>query len=277
MNAATHRCALPRLSEATRLLPSLRARLVAAAVSSGGLPASVELLPIVDDGLFGYELVPDRHAQAYVIVGRDDDGVPVVRTTSYGNGAPDALRLAAVNGRLLSWRAVAARQRAERHDERPPDWPATAQRALAELDRQFPHRAHDAFAIGESHAGLEQALAWAHARLARWDPLIHFFGVPNEAQMGFALTSTGEERGKLVGDAQGGWTLYWDSATAVLRESAPAVAPCPPPRRGSDDSAGIHLVERRVRDRRHPAGAGTDLQRERRRTPGRRAVDHAAL
>jgi len=269
------RCAPPRLSEATRLLPALRARLIGAAMSSGGLPASVELLPIVDDGLFGYELVPDRHAPAYVIIGRAGDGVPVVRITSYGSGAPDALRLAAVNGRLLSWRAVAARHRARRRDERPPDWSAAAQRALLELDRLFPHAVRDTFEIGESHAGLEQALARAHARLAQWDPLVHFFGVPNEAQMGFALTTAGIERGKLVGDAQGAWTLLWDSASAALRESTAAIRPGPPRRRGSDAGA-IHLVERRVHERRRDAGTGIDLQGERRRTPGRRAMDHAS-
>ncbi|MGI8895710.1 MAG: hypothetical protein ACR2HE_08685, partial [Casimicrobiaceae bacterium] len=51
----------PRLSEAKHLLPFLRSHLIAAAPRfplSAGL--TLELLPLVEDGLFGYELVPDR-------------------------------------------------------------------------------------------------------------------------------------------------------------------------------------------------------------------------
>ena len=65
----------PRLSEARHLLPLLRSHLIAAASRTplaAGL--ALDLLPIVEDGLFGYELVPDRDAHAYVTIGCNAQG-----------------------------------------------------------------------------------------------------------------------------------------------------------------------------------------------------------
>ena len=54
----------PRLSEAKTFLPLLRAELLAAAPRHTlPLGLSLELLPIAEDGLFGYELVPDRETR----------------------------------------------------------------------------------------------------------------------------------------------------------------------------------------------------------------------
>jgi hypothetical protein len=86
-------------------------------------------VPIVEDGLFGYELIPDRETHTYPILGRNAAGEPVVRKTSYGVGAPDALQLVAVDGRLLSRSERAARYTAQRREFLFPDWLAAAEAA----------------------------------------------------------------------------------------------------------------------------------------------------
>ena|SRR5204863_6711708 len=66
MKPATSRFFCPRLSEATRLLPLIRSHLVAVA-SECPLGTALDLVPIAEDGLFGYELVPDGEAHTYLI------------------------------------------------------------------------------------------------------------------------------------------------------------------------------------------------------------------
>ena len=92
----------PRLSHAMLLLPLLRAQLAGVA-SHYSLPAGLEidLLPIVEDGLIGYELLPSRDTHTYLTLGADTDDVPVVRSNLYCTFAPSALRLATVSGRAL--------------------------------------------------------------------------------------------------------------------------------------------------------------------------------
>src|ERR1700693_2913670 len=89
----------PTLSEAQHLLPLLRSHLIAAAFRYP-LPAglALDLLPIVEEGLFGYELIPDRNTHTYVTIGCNAQGEPVLRKTSYGVGAPNTLQLVGVNG-----------------------------------------------------------------------------------------------------------------------------------------------------------------------------------
>ena len=79
----------------------IRAHLLAAAVARPPTCA-IDLLPIVEEGLFGYELVPDRETHTYLIVGSNAEGKPFLRQTTYGVGASGALRLAAVNGHHVS-------------------------------------------------------------------------------------------------------------------------------------------------------------------------------
>ena len=100
----------PQLSEAQHLLPLLRSHLIATA-SGYPLPTglALDLLPIVEDGLFGYELVPDRKTHTYVTIGCNAQGEPVLRQTLYGVGAPNALQLVAANGHILSRSERAAR------------------------------------------------------------------------------------------------------------------------------------------------------------------------
>src|SRR3954447_26578013 len=140
----------PRLSEASDLLPLLRGHLINAA-NRCPLPAgmTLELLPIVDDGIFGYELSPDRGANTYLMFGRDEEGHPALRTTSFGNDAAGALRLVAMDGRTLSRtpheRPGAAHQRTVRYA----DWSAAADAAFAELLTLFPERPRRPIAIRE--------------------------------------------------------------------------------------------------------------------------------
>ena len=107
----------PRLSEARHFLPLLRSRLVAGAAAFP-LPVglALDLLPIVEDGLFGYELVPDRDTHTYLTVGCNARGDMVLRKTLYGVGAPSALQLVAVNGHLLSRSERAAQYRLQQRD-----------------------------------------------------------------------------------------------------------------------------------------------------------------
>src|SRR5438067_12624142 len=72
MNAAA--CgSVPRLSEAKQLLPVISGSLDAA-TSDHPHCATLELWPIVEEDLFGYELVPERDTHTYVIVGRNASG-----------------------------------------------------------------------------------------------------------------------------------------------------------------------------------------------------------
>jgi hypothetical protein len=110
VKSAGNRSSCPRLSQAKDLLPLIHGRLIEAACRYG-IAIALDLCPIVKDGLFGYELIPECDTHTYLIIGCDTEGRPVVRKTSYGCGAPDALRLAAVNGRLLSRSERAIRYR----------------------------------------------------------------------------------------------------------------------------------------------------------------------
>ena len=81
MKPAADQSYCPRLSEAKHLLPLLRGYLVGAAPDALATP--IDLVPIVEDGLFGYELIPDRDMHVYPIIGRNAQGEPVLRKNSY--------------------------------------------------------------------------------------------------------------------------------------------------------------------------------------------------
>ena len=79
----------PRLSKAMLVLPLLRAQLGGAA-SRYSLPAglAIDLLPIVEDGVFGYELLPNRDTHTHVTFGVDANDTPLVRRNLYCTSAP---------------------------------------------------------------------------------------------------------------------------------------------------------------------------------------------
>jgi hypothetical protein len=232
----------PRLSEASALLPLLRTHLAAAAPRYT-LPAglALDLAPIVERGLFGYEIVPDRQTLTFLTIGCTATGAIVLRRTSYSARTSGAPHLAAVDGRVVSSSGIGARTRfPDRADARgegndgrrgaPPflprqcstvyaGWPEAVDAAWAELSLQFPHppRACAAPAWG-AHRFLDQALAVAHSHLSRWDPFILFFGVPNEAQQGFQLQGADGARGTLISRRPDMWVLRWKSREATLCE-----------------------------------------------------------
>lgn len=208
----------PRLSEAAHLLPLISGHLDASAWRHPYC-ASLQLLPIVEDGLFGYELVPARDTHTYVIIGRNAEGRPSLRTVSYGSGGSEVLQMVAVQGRLLSRHERALRYSVKSRDAVFADWHAAANAACAQLRMLFP-QLDDAPANTPQHAHrhLEEALRIAHSHLARFDPSVEFFGLPNEAQLGFPLSGVNGERG-LAFRAPDTWILRWQSANEVVGQS----------------------------------------------------------
>jgi len=214
----------PRLSQAKDLLPIIRGRLVAAA-RRHTLPAglSLELLPIVEDGLVGYEFLPNQATNTYLTIGCDDRGVPVLRQRSYRAEASGSLRVAAVNGRTLSQGERISGQSLRRRDAILSDWTSAAEAAWIELAALFPEQPRHDIEVDESaHECLDEALAIAHEYLADWDPCIDFCGVPDEAQYGFALTHANGGRGLLACRQPGQWALWFQCPYAAINEEWPA-------------------------------------------------------
>jgi hypothetical protein len=216
----------PRLSEAKTLLPLLRSHLAAAAARHWLRGAvSLDLLPIVEDEHFGYELVPDRETRVGLTIGCNGKGVPMLRTTSYSADAPNTLRLAAVNGRTVT-RDPTGTRRAQRHEFLFPDWPSAVESAWAQLGAQLPDGPRRQIELNETvHRVLDIALSMAHSHLAAWDPFIRFVGLPNEAQLGFALHGAAGEHGELVWQRPDIWILRWKYPPHAIYEEWSVVLP----------------------------------------------------
>jgi hypothetical protein len=183
-------------------------------------------LPIVEDGLFGYELVPDRKTHTYVTLGCNAQGEPVLRKTAYDVHADDALRLAAVDGRILSRSEGESSYCMRQRDSHFPDWPAAAEAAIAQLLICFPERPRQPAIVREHmHRCLDAALSIAHSYLAHWNPFIVFCGLPNEAQQGFALKGADGEHGELLFQRPDIWMLRWKAAPQAVYESWSVVPP----------------------------------------------------
>jgi hypothetical protein len=211
----------PRLSQAAQLLPVLREHLADAAAHVS-LPTGlvIDLLPIVENGLFGYELVPNRSPQTYLTIGSDDRGVPVMRRSLYCTATPSALRMASINGRFPSQHELDARYHIEQQDTCFRDWSSAAEALWDELAALFADGSPRSIVIQHDlHRGLDVALATAHAHLTDVDPRIVFCGVPNEAQYGFALRRGRGERGQLTAWPPGRWELRWDSPMGSVHDS----------------------------------------------------------
>jgi hypothetical protein len=207
------------LSDATTLLPHLRAHLACAAPRFS-LPEniSIELLPIVEDGLFGYELVPDRNAHTYLTIGCSETGEAILRTTMSAD-APSALRLAAVDGKSVSCRDLSPRHLTQQRDFRFADISGAVLAGLSELVTQFPERPRQPIDLRVNvHRCLDEALAITSAHLSDWDPVIRFVGLPNEAQYGFALTGSHGEYGELLSRRPDMWVLRWKSPEGAIYE-----------------------------------------------------------
>ena len=244
----------PRLSQAMLLLPLLRAQLGGAA-SRYSLPEglAIDLLPIVEDGVLGYELLPNRDTHTYVTFGADANDDPVVRRNLYCTSAPSALRLATVGGRPLLQHELDAWDDIEQRDTRYSDWPSAAAAVWSELTRLFADRRRYAIAINDAgYAAFDEALATARLRLRGSDPSIEFCGLPEEAQYGFVLKGARGGHGNLVLRSRGWWELNWttpaDSRPRAMAGSAAS----------GRGGVGVRL---RVRRRGH---ASDDLPRSRR-------------
>lgn len=210
----------PRLSQAMILLPLLRAQLGGAA-SRYSLPAglAVDLLPIVEDGVFGYELLPNRDTHTYVTLGADANGAPIVRRNLYCTSAPSALRVATVGGHPLLQHELDAWDDIEQRDTRYSDWMSAAAAVWADLARLFADRRRYAIAINDAGcAAFDETLGTARSRLRGSDPSIEFCGLPEEAQYGFVLKGARGGHGNLVLRSRGWWELNWTTATTRVHE-----------------------------------------------------------
>ena len=252
--SAPSRAVLPRLSEAQRFLPLLRGHLLSAAARRP-LATTFDVVPIVEDELFGYELVPDRKTQSYLIIGCNLRGTPVLRTTSYSMGTAP-MRLVSIGGRLLSRSGRPVRNHARGRDDQFADWLAAAEAAWARLLIDFPDRPQRRPVQCADRYCFEQALAIAHMHLARWDPLIEFFGLPKGAQLGFVLGGSNGEWGQLSFSEPNMWTLRWNASSKTVRESWSVAVDNP--------NAGDELTP-------------SDLHYSDRRTDPRRIIDRNCL
>jgi len=210
--------ATPRLSEAKTLLPLLRAKLAsAAAARTLPVDVSVGLLPLVEDGLFGYEIVPNRQARTYLTVGWSGLGQAVLRRTSASTEPPALLRLATVDGKLASDARPRARGSAHHRETFFADVSDAAEAAFAALSSLYPGSPRKPIELAvDVHRYLDEALVTAHRHLAEWDPYIEFFGLPNEAQFGFALSAERGERGELVCQRPDMWVLRWRTPSGAI-------------------------------------------------------------
>jgi hypothetical protein len=209
----------PRISQAKDLFPIVRAHLAAAAALHS-LPAGLclDLLPIVEDGLAGYEILPNRASQTYLTIGWDQRGKPVVRESSYLDGRPSGLRVVSVDGQAATADPAGPRRLRQR-DSVFPDWPSAAEAVWSELSLLFPQEPRHAIELHDlRHEELDEALATAYRHLAESDPHIDFCGVPDEAQYGFALTDPKGGRGQLVARHPETWSLWFQSSTRMVTE-----------------------------------------------------------
>ena len=263
---------VPRLSEAARLLPLISGPLDAAAQENRHC-AWLRLLPIVEEGLFGYEIVPDQDSHTYLIIGRDGQGRPSLRTASYHDGGPEGLHLVAVQGRLLSRSERASRYSVQSRDEVFADWHTAVSAACAQLRMLFPEPDSKRFSVRpHTHRELEEALRIAHSHLDGFDPFIEFFGLPNEAELGFPLSGADGEHGELIFREPKTWSLRWQAGHEVVAVSWSI---------STIAGGGTYYDRRSLTDRRVHRRRAIDRGEapmawsgvERRRTSGRRAGD----
>jgi hypothetical protein len=217
----------PLLSQAATILPLVRGHLAEAAPRcSLPLGFSLDLVPILDEELLGYELTPIGIADTCLTLGCKPDGKPVLRKESLTIAPPGALQLVSLDGRTIARAPRELPQRSGRRDLRFPDWPSAAKFAWAELETLFPGAPRRPPLLNPGqNASLERALVAAATRLAQWNPIIHFCGLPNEEQLGYALYGADGGRGELGFRHPDQWTLRWKSQREVVRAAWSMVAP----------------------------------------------------
>jgi hypothetical protein len=215
------RCSLyPRLSEAIEFLPRLRRELaVGAAHPPPRVGLAVELVPICEEGLFGYEVAPDRETHTYIIVGRNTGGEATLRRTVYGARPRNGLQLAAVDGYVVAQRACRPLPGILTRDVGFDDWAPAVEAAWCQL--LFPGGLRRPALVREQANGcLDEALSVAYSYLAAWDPFIMFCGLPSEAEQGFRLFGAhAGEHGELIFQRPDIWVLRWKTPPRAVYES----------------------------------------------------------
>ena len=223
----------------------------AAAHCSLPLGFSLDMVPILEEELLGYELVTAGLADTCLTLGCKPDGEPVLRKECLANVTPDALRLATMDGRTIARSGRALSSRSGQRDMRFPDWPSAARFACAELEHFSPGAPRRPPLLNiRPNASLERALLAAASRLAQWSPIIHFCGLPNEEQFGYALYGADGGRGELFFRHPAQWTLRWKSGREVVCEawsvSSPALSLT-----GNDavtgDASNVHRIFARTK------------------------------
>jgi hypothetical protein len=160
------------------------------------------------------------------MLGCKPDGEPVLRKESLTDVPPAPLQLVALDGRMIARSPRELPSRYGRRDLRFPDWLSAAKFAWAELETLFPGtpRRPPLLNLGRNVL-LERALLAAATRLAQWNPSVHFCGLPNEEQLGYALYGAGGGRGELFFRHPDQWRLRWKSRGEVVCEAWSMVAP----------------------------------------------------
>lgn len=215
----------PLVSQAAAILPLVRGHIVEAA-GHCSLPVgfSLDILPIQEEDLFGYELTPPGGAETCLTLGCKFDGEPLLRKESLLSVHGAGPHLATVDGKAVA-DGTATRSRYGRRDTRFPDWCSAARFAFDELEAIFPGAPRRAPLVNAGcNASLERALFAVATRLAPWNPCIHFCGLPNEDQLGYVLCSPEGGRGELVFRRPDRWTLRWQSARELILEAWTVVA-----------------------------------------------------
>ena len=240
----------PRLSEARDFLPFLRAAL-AAASGRHTLPDGflLDLIPIVEQGVFGYEMLPDQESCDYLTIGRDEKARPLLRRSLYRHDSATVLRLATFKGRVIAHRNFDRPNRVQCCDVTFADWDTAAEAAWSEFDALFPNVPRGSIKINDDGSrSLDDALDVANAHLVAWDPCIDFCGVPGEAQYGFALLRRAGECGQLALRTPTSWELQWEAAGRVVHRQWLAISQSSPPRpwaSGSTDVEDVTLPDAR--------------------------------
>ena len=210
----------PRLSVATAVLPRIRHDLVAHADTLDGRKGrEITLCAIVEDGLFGYELVPSVMTLPFLIMGCGEDGIPRLRRTLFDPTRDSGLRLAALHGRAIRGTRPRRPNRPREDESLYADWPTAAAYAWKDLSGAVSGDPRTWDASMAECRSLENALAIASLHLAEWDPGIDFCGLSNQAELGLPLRGIAGESGTLTRKRPDIWVLNWVAEqTVVARE-----------------------------------------------------------
>jgi hypothetical protein len=93
----------------------------------------------------------------------------------------------------------AARYTAQRREFLFPDWLAAAEAAWEQFLVLFPDLPRRTPIFREDmHRNFDKALSLAYSHLLRWDPFIHFFGLPGHLDAALERSTRGHKRNMVV-------------------------------------------------------------------------------